>query len=165
MTRTLILTRHAKSSWDDPFPSDHDRPLNKRGRISAPAIGDWLRENGWRPDEVISSTATRTRETWDRMGLSAETVRFTQSLYHASPDEMLNVLSGATQETVLMLGHNPGIAAFAHRIVREAPDHPRFYDCPTCATSVIRFDLNDWADIHWHSGQVLGFAIPRELLK
>ena len=70
MTRTLILTRHAKSSWDAPVASDHDRPLNKRGRKSAPAIGTWLKQNGWLPDEVISSTSARTRETWDRMGLS-----------------------------------------------------------------------------------------------
>ena len=61
MTRTLILTRHAKSSWDDPFLNDHDRPLNKRGRKSAPVIAGWLRENGWLPDEVLSSTSARTR--------------------------------------------------------------------------------------------------------
>ena len=165
MTRTLILTRHAKSSWDDPLLSDHDRPLNKRGRKSAAAIGHWLKENAWLPDEVISSTSTRTRETWDRMGLQAATISFTQDLYHASSDEMRAVLSTATGETVLMLGHNPGIAAFARQIVRQAPDHVRFHDYPSCATTVIQFDARDWTKMAWHSGHVQGFAIPRELLK
>ncbi|WP_420586085.1 SixA phosphatase family protein [Ruegeria sp.] len=165
MTRTLILTRHAKSSWDDPAIDDHDRPLNKRGRKSAPAIAGWLRENGWLPDEVLSSTSARTRETWDRMGLDANKVCFHRSLYHADSEAMLAELSGATEPTVLMLGHNPGIAAFASRIVRRKPNHPRFYDYPTCATTVMRFDIDDWADIRWRSGQVLGFTIPRELLE
>ena len=165
MTRTLILTRHAKSSWDDPLLSDHDRPLNKRGRKSAPAIGDWLKENGWLPDEVISSTSTRTRETWDRMGLQAAAISFTQDLYHASPDEMLAALSNATEGTVLMLGHNPGIAVFARQIAHQAPEHARFYDYPTCATTVLELQITNWTEIAWHSGHVQGFAIPRELLE
>ncbi|WP_170764995.1 SixA phosphatase family protein [Ruegeria lacuscaerulensis] len=163
MTRTLILTRHAKSSWGSPALSDHDRPLNKRGRKSAPAIATWLRGNGWLPDEVLSSSSARTRETWDRMGLQADKVSFHRTLYHASAEGMLTELSEATEQTVLMLGHNPGIATFANRLVRKAPDHVRFYDYPTCATTVIRFEIDDWADIQWHSGDVQGFVIPREL--
>ena len=165
MTRTLILTRHAKSSWGDLSLDDHERPLNKRGRKSAAAIADWLREKGWLPDEVLSSTSTRTRETWDRMGLQADKVCFHRTLYHAGSDDMLAELSGATEPTVLMLGHNPGISVFASRIVRRAPDHPRFHDYPTCATTVIQFDIDDWANIRWRSGTVLDFTIPRELLE
>ena len=163
MSRLLILTRHAKSSWDHPTLSDHDRPLNKRGRKSAPKMAAWLRHHGWIPDEVISSSAARTRETWQRMGLKADKVRFQRRLYPADPGTILTHLSKATEQAVLMLGHNPGIADFANRIVEKAPDHPRFLDYPTCATSVIRFDIDKWADIQWHSGAVLGFAIPREL--
>lgn len=165
MSRLLILMRHAKSTWDNPALSDHDRPLNKRGRRSAPAISGWLRQHGWMPDEVLSSTATRTRETWERTGLRAKTVRFHSTLYLAGPDTMLRHLSEATGNAVLMLGHNPGIAEFASRIIEQAPDHPRFADYPTCASTVIRFNLDDWAEIQWHSGKVLGFAIPREVLE
>ncbi|MCP4818173.1 MAG: histidine phosphatase family protein, partial [Shimia sp.] len=55
MTLKLILMRHAKSSWDDPLQSDHERSLNRRGRASAPAIGKWLSENGFHPDELLCS--------------------------------------------------------------------------------------------------------------
>lgn len=162
MTRTLILTRHAKSSWGDPFQGDHERPLNKRGRRSAPVVATWLRQSGWLPDEVFSSSAARTRETWERMGLQAE-AHFTRALYLADPEAMRQVLSKARGQTVLMLSHNPGIAEFAHMLLQHPPDHDRFHDYPTCATTVIRFNIENWADIQWHSGTVLGFVIPREL--
>lgn len=163
MPRTLILTRHAKSSWDNPGLSDHERPLNKRGRKSAAAIGAWLKEKGWLPDELLSSSSVRTRETWEQMGLEAEKLTFTDDLYHAPPDRMFRLLSSATGKTVLMLGHNPGIAGFAGAIVEEAPMHSWFFDYPTGATTVIRFDIDDWRDLNWRSGRVLGFVIPREL--
>ncbi|NOE27769.1 histidine phosphatase family protein [Ruegeria sp. HKCCD6157] len=165
MTRILILTRHAKSSWDSPGLGDHDRPLNKRGRKSAPAIAAWLRHHGWLPDEVLSSTSTRTRETWDRMGLQADKVSFHSALYHADSKVMLRELSGATEPAVLMLGHNPGIADFANRLVRQPPNHIRFFDYPTCATTVMSFDISGWAEVRWQTGTVLGFTIPRELIE
>ncbi|MEX0277650.1 MAG: histidine phosphatase family protein [Ruegeria sp.] len=163
MTRTLILTRHAKSSWNDLRLADHDRPLNKRGRKSARLVAEWLRKHDWLPDEVLSSTSARTRETWDRMALEAEKVCFHRALYHADAEDMLNELSGASGRRVMMLGHNPGTAIFAEQIVRQAPNHARFHGYPTCATTVIRFDIDTWAQIRWSSGTVLGFTIPREL--
>lgn len=163
MTRTLILTRHAKSSWDSPALDDHARPLNKRGRKAAAAIGLWIAERGFQPDEVLSSSSVRTRETWDRMQLHVQTVSYSDDLYHASADQMLGCLANATGETVLMLGHNPGIAIFAGKLVRAAPAHPRFSDYPTGATLVVRFDIDDWCDVAMHSGDVLDFVIPREL--
>ncbi|MEM6658872.1 MAG: histidine phosphatase family protein [Pseudomonadota bacterium] len=164
MTRRLIVMRHAKSSWNSPAPRDHDRPLNKRGRASAPAIAAWLTRNQWLPDEVLCSSALRTQETWQRTGLSAAKTRIIPALYHAEAEVMLDILSEATGATVLMLGHNPGIADFADQIAAQTPQHSRFFDYPTGATTVLEFDIADWSDIRWHSGQVLGFAIPRELL-
>lgn len=165
MTCTLILTRHAKSSWDVPAQNDHSRPLNKRGRRSARAIGNWLSEKGLNPDQVLSSSSQRTRETWDLMGLKAPLVTYTDNLYHASANGMMNSLAEAREPVVLMLGHNPGISEFASEIVKQPPNHPRFYDYPTCATTVIRFDIDRWSDIHWHSGTVEAFILPRELLE
>lgn len=166
MTRTLILTRHAKSGWDDPSLDDHDRPLNKRGVASASRLGRWMAGAGWEPDEALVSTALRTRQTWE--GIAAELAdppeaRFEDALYHAWPDRMLTVLRSATAPTVILIGHNPGIAAFAAQLLDVRPRHDRFGDYPTGATTVIRFDRDDWAGVDWGTGTALDFVIPREL--
>lgn len=162
MPRTLILMRHAKSSWDDPATDDHDRPLNGRGRRSAVALGDWLRDTGWLPDQVLCSTATRTRETYAGLNipLAAE---FHSALYHASAATMRQLLAAATGRTVLMIGHNPGIGDFARRLLAAPPDHPRFADYPTGATLVARFDIASWDRLDWQSGRAADFTVPRDL--
>ncbi|AHC99518.1 SixA phosphatase family protein [Leisingera methylohalidivorans] len=163
MTCTLILTRHAKSAWDTNVPSDHARPLNKRGRRSAPAIAAWLRDNGYVPDQVISSSAQRTRETCELMDLGVP-ARFTERLYQANSEIMFRVLSEADQPRIMLIGHNPGIAAFAHSIVSSPPDHSRFDDYPTGATLVAEFAISSWRDLAWSSGKPIDFSVPRELL-
>ncbi|MDJ1006749.1 MAG: histidine phosphatase family protein [Paracoccaceae bacterium] len=167
MSLTLILMRHAKSSWDDPALDDFDRPLNGRGRNSAPAIGQWLAKKGYLPDEVIVSGARRTVETWSRMAgtlPATATMRSDPALFHASPDTILGVLRGARAPTVMLIGHNPGIAEFAARVVRAPHPHDRFEDFPTAATAVMRFGTAGWSDVNWGTAGVLDFAIPRELL-
>jgi len=67
MSKRLIIMRHAKSSWTSGAATDHQRPLNKRGRRDAPRIGARLQHLGWLPDLVIASDSERTRETWQRM--------------------------------------------------------------------------------------------------
>lgn len=111
--RRLVLMRHAKSSWKTDAPSDHARPLNKRGRRDAPRVGARLRELGWVPDLVLASDSARTTETFERMratlGYEGEAV-FTRELYHAGTDELRAALATLSDEveTVLVLGHNPG---------------------------------------------------------
>jgi len=160
---TLILMRHAKSSWNTPELADHDRPLNRRGRDSATAMGRWLRRHGYLPGAVLSSSSRRTRETLDGLKLDAPVV-FTRDLYHADPGDILRVLRGAQAPSLLILGHNPGIGEFAEAIVRTPPDHPRFEDYPTCATLVARLDARDWSEVGWGEAEVVDFAIPREVI-
>lgn len=160
--KRLILMRHAKSTWDDPTLDDHDRPLNGRGRVSARVTGDWLRAQGYLPDLVLSSTSARTRETYARLNIICD-AQFLDGLYHASSDVMMRVLQKAEGETLLMLGHNPGIAWFAQNLVAVPPPHSRFYDYPTCATLVADFEVASWSDVRPGSGQAKAFVIPREL--
>ena len=161
--KTLVLMRHAKSSWNHPDLSDHARPLNKRGRKSAEALGGWLRDNGWLPDMVLSSDSTRTKETFDGLGLDVP-VTFTRALYHTDTMGMKAVIRDATGDTVLMLGHNPGIAEFAANLVRNPPDHHQFFFFPTCATMVATFPIDSWANLRWGIGTVQTFVIPREVM-
>lgn len=158
----LILTRHAKSSWDDPSQADQDRPLNDRGRRSARALGDWLASRGHEPEEVLCSPAQRTRETWEGITLAPlevrPPVRYEAKLYQASPETMLAILRTATAPTVMMLGHNPGIAEFAAMLPARAPIDPEFRRYPTAATLVVDFQADSWADIKPGEGSVLDFV-------
>lgn len=166
MTLRLILTRHAKSSWDDPLMSDHDRPLNERGKAAAADLGNWLASRGYVPDQVLCSDALRTRKTWSGIAPAlpgTPILELKPALYHAGPDVMLAVLRHATGKTVMMIGHNPGIAEFAHRIVARAPLNPDFQRYPTGATLVVDFAAESWADVAWSMGSVDDFIIPREL--
>lgn len=166
MTLRLILTRHAKSDWDNPLDTDHQRPLNARGRKAAPRIGQWLREQGHVPQAALVSDAIRTRETWARLSsaFGADVpVAFVPALYHASSDVMLAELHKARADTVMMIGHNPGIAGFATALVRNRPAHPEFVRYPTCATLVVDFDAADWAAIRPGTGEFRDFIVPRDL--
>lgn len=167
MTLRLILTRHAKSEWDDPFEDDRARPLNDRGRAAAQAIGAWLAAEGYVPDSVLCSDARRTTETWALVSKAfseAPAVSYSNRLYHASAKTLLEILQGASGNTVMIIGHNPGIADFAAALVDHRPGHPRFTDYPTCATTIIDFEANDWSQVHPGLGSVVAFTVPRDLI-
>ncbi|NPD15438.1 histidine phosphatase family protein [Xinfangfangia sp. D13-10-4-6] len=164
--KRLILTRHAKSSWDDPTMADHDRPLNERGQAAAADLGQWLASRGYLPGQVLCSDALRTWETWSGIsrGLpEGATLELKPALYHAGPDVMLTVLRKATADCVMMLGHNPGIAEFAHRLVARTPISSQFTRYPTGATLVADFDVETWAQAGFGQGVTVDFIVPREI--
>jgi len=164
----LIITRHAKSSWDNPSLSDHERPLSKRGRKSADAIGRWLAQNGHIPKVVLCSTSKRTCETWERMEKfmpSVCNVSLEPELYHGSPASITGILKGAADSPALVLGHNPGIGWFAESVMREVPQHHAFWQYPTAATLVCDFPAKRWSDFQMGSGQLVDFVIPREIIR
>ena len=163
MALKLILTRHAKSSWNTPALSDHDRPLNKRGRASAKALGEWLRRENMQPDQVLTSSAQRTLETYDLMGFDL-VPEVSRNLYLANAGTLLHALKQARGTKVLMLGHNPGIGEFAERLAAKLPSHARFLDYPTGATTVFKFKIDRWQDVAFGIGKVKKFVIPRELV-
>ncbi len=160
--KTLLLLRHAKSSWANPEIEDFDRPLNKRGKRAAADIGAWLRAQGWAPDEILCSAARRTRETCERLNADCAPTLM-EEIYEAPPGQLLAAVQGARGETVMMVGHNPGIGALARYLARETPDHPRFDDYPTGALTILRFDLETWGDIQPGSGEVVTFLTPHDL--
>jgi phosphohistidine phosphatase len=165
--KRLILTRHAKSSWDDPLTPDHDRPLNERGKVASADLGQWLASRGYVPDEVLCSDALRTRKTWSGIAPALPATPILDlkpALYHAGPDVMLAVLRHAKGDVVMMIGHNPGIAEFAARLVAQRPANAEFTRYPTGATLVVDFAIDDWAALEWGTGVVDDFVIPREIV-
>lgn len=163
MKRHLLIMRHAKSSWKSGASTDHERPLNARGRRDAPRIADALLQRKLSPDVVISSDAFRTRETWERMeaAFPEPEVRFTRSLYHAGLDVIVEHVSKVAEdaETVLVLGHNPGLEDAVDSLCGE-------YVRMTTGNVVILepLDPDSWssavADGRWRLVEVIR---PREL--
>ncbi|MGF1510459.1 MAG: histidine phosphatase family protein [Myxococcota bacterium] len=109
----LILLRHAKSAWDSDAVTDHERPLNPRGRREAPLLGERLRDLGWIPERVVCSDARRARETWSGMARTLGSVpdlHVCPELYLAGPDEVASTMSRQPKSvsTLMLVGHNPG---------------------------------------------------------
>lgn len=164
--KRLILTRHAKSAWDDPAMADHDRPLNERGKAASADLGQWLASRDYIPQEVLCSDAERTRSTWNGIAPAlpgTPILELKPALYHAGSDVMLAVLKHAMADTVMMIGHNPGIAEFATRLVAVAPINPDFARYPTGATLVVDFLADDWSQVAYGAGATVDFVIPREI--
>lgn len=165
--KRLILTRHAKSAWDDPSMADHDRPLNERGKAAAADLGQWLASRDYVPAEVLCSDALRTRKTWSGVAPAlpgTPVLELKPALYHAGADVMLAVLRHGTADTVMMIGHNPGIAEFAAKLVNSPPLNPEFHRYPTGATLVVDFTANSWGDVSFGTGVVVDFIVPREIV-
>jgi len=151
----LLLLRHAKSSWDDPDVADIDRPLNRRGRQDAAAVGKRLEASSLRPDLALVSSSRRTRETWELLRRAFDApvpTRVSGDLYHAGPTALLQALREAPPEArhLLLLGHNPGIGQLAHWLgggagVRSAG--ARFLKFPTAALAIYRRLAKDWTSL------------------
>lgn len=156
--------RHCKSDWTAGSSSDHDRPLNARGMADAPKLGAWLRQMDHLPDTLLCSSAARCVQTAQGLDLPQATqTNTTRSLYLAAPEDMAALLHKALGDTVLMLGHNPGSAAFATDLTADWPAHPDFPRFPTGAALVLHFDITNWSAATPGTGHIAAFTTPRDL--
>ena len=163
--KTLILLRHAKSSWKHPELSDLERPLNKRGRRDAPRIGAWLNEKIQSPELVLCSPSVRTIATISKvghaMGLAGKDYHTEDRLYHAGPEILEQIVHSCPEEknSLLLVGHNPGLTEFANQL---CPDHA-VDNIPTCGLYAIRFSCSSWKEINAKNAEFLFFQYPKNL--
>jgi phosphohistidine phosphatase len=141
--KTLLILRHAKSSWKDDSLADHDRPLKKRGRRDARRMGTWLQEQQLLPDVILTSTAVRARETTQLTAEGADyagPVRAVEALYHAEPEEIVGVLRTLedTAERVMIVGHNPGLEMLLEDLVGK------WRRLPTATLAQVTLPLSHW---------------------
>ena len=164
VVKRLVLLRHAKSSWSDPGPADHDRPLNGRGRRAAPVVGRHLRDAGLVPDLVLCSSAVRARATLDRLGLPDDiVVRVEDDLYGADPDEIVELLRAVPDAvgSVLVVAHNPGLEELTELLVADERSLPDRF--PTAALAELRLPIARWDDVAPGGATLASFVTPREL--
>ncbi len=164
--KTVLVLRHAKSDWKADYVGDHDRPLALRGRKASARIGRFLARVGPVPDLTICSTAVRTRETLERVMRAGDfpslDVRYDQSLYMATYDQMKSCISAVPDEigTVMVVGHEPTTSLFAGQLIGGAS--LRF---PTAALARIDLNVSHWSSCRTGVGTLEWFVIPRILGK
>jgi len=161
--KTLLVLRHAKSSWSDSALDDHERPLNTRGRRDAPRMGELVREYGLLPDVVLSSDAVRARLTAEAVteasGYAGE-ILLDPRLYLARPADILSVLPtvGESAGTVMIVGHNPGLEQLLEQLTGER------HDMPTAALAQISLPIDQWRQLKRSTrGTLVGLWRPKEL--
>jgi phosphohistidine phosphatase len=163
--KRLTLVRHAKSDWSLPGQPDWDRALNRRGQRDAPEMARRLRARKLKPDLILASPAVRALTTATIMArelkVPSSHVKQDERLYLAAPDDMLAVVHalGGTAKHLMVFGHNPGITDFANRLSAGE----RIDNMPTCAVFTARFEIDEWSELDWSSGQDAEFDYPKNL--
>ena len=172
--KTILLLRHAKSAWGDSGLSDHERPLNRRGERAAKAIADHIAQHGPRPDLILCSTATRTRQTLapliQRLGPPAPPISLEKGLYLASEDDLLARLRAVPEDarTVLLIAHNDGIGQLAAVLAgRGRADALAAVGekYPTGTLAVLRVPAGPWPDLAPGAAELIAFVRPRDLVR
>ncbi len=161
--KTLLILRHAKSSWRDEGMDDHDRPLNKRGKRDAPRMGQLLQSADLPPELIISSTAKRARKTASKVAKKCRyegVIELTGELYLAPPENYLQVLRNVPDQyqRVMVVGHNPGLEELLGLLTGQHTP------LPTAALANIELPINCWRDLDESSpGTLLALWRPKEL--
>jgi len=163
--KTLILIRHAKSSWNEAGMHDYDRSLNARGLSDAPIMGARLQQRSiahkQHVDFMISSTAQRADQTTrllaKALNFSTDAIAWSRDLYLANPNTMLEIIRAIPCEinTLALIAHNPGISELAEKLTGEF-----LGNAPTCSVITIALPIDDWSDAgNW--ADLIDFDFPK----
>lgn len=167
--KTLLLMRHAKSSWKDKTLPDIARPLNKRGRRDAPLMGQLLVDQELIPQRIISSSAVRSRQTAEAVlevikqasGYEPQ-VDYQDRLYMAETPEFYDVLRELPDdlERVMLIGHNPGLETLLQLL------SDRIESLPTAVVAHVILPIKQWSELNFDTtGDLVDIWRPKELLE
>lgn len=159
--KTLILVRHAKSSWKDRTLPDKERPLNKRGERAARQMGRRLAKRAGRPALIISSPALRALRTARllarRLDYSRRSIMIETCLYAHPLGDLLRIVQSLNDRYahVMLIGHNPELTELAEHFCTA------IMRMPTCAAASLTFDVASWADVNRQSLARMKFEYPK----
>jgi phosphohistidine phosphatase len=160
--KTLLILRHAKSSWDDSALDDHERPLNARGKQDAPRMARLARDEGLAPELILSSDAIRAHLTAAAMAdATGGQLLLDPRLYHATAADILAMVPTIVRdnaETVMIVGHNPGLEELIAQLTGE------WEPLPTAALARIELPITRWSELNPATrGTLIGVWRPKEL--
>ena len=162
LMKTLLLVRHAKSSWDDPEMKDFDRPLNDRGKKDAPEMAQRLKDKGLKIDLFVSSPAKRAKKTAkifaEVYDVKKDDIQLVEELYHASPSAFTKAIAELAnkQDVVAVFSHNPGITEYASSLTNVRIDN-----MPTCSVFAVQADVDSWSGFEEAEKSFLFFDYPK----
>ena len=161
--KTIVLIRHAKSSWKSPELKDIERPLKKRGQKEAPLMGKVLKETPITPDRIFSSPAVRAQTTAQLIakeyGMDESKIRTLPGLYMESGSKLLQEIQAIEDEynVVFLVGHNPGMMDLAVSLTGEALEN-----FPTAGAMGIEFHCDTWEEAGTENAKKIFFESPKK---
>jgi phosphohistidine phosphatase len=164
--KTLLLIRHAKSSWEDAGISDFERPLNERGKKDAPAMAERLYERGIKIDAFVTSPARRARKTAEqfakRYKKEKDELLLKTELYMAGDDAFNSVVEKLDDDIdcVAVFSHNPGITDFANHLTDARIDN-----IPTSGIFAVSIETKKWNRFRDAKKKFLFFDHPKALVE
>ena len=159
--KTLHLLRHAKSSWKDSTLKDFDRPLNKRGKLSANFIAKKLMAENFKPDLIYCSPAKRTKETYKYLNSTLNfktSLDYKDEIYEAHYSTLLNLINNVDSKhnSVLLIGHNPGLSNLASELTNTN------INLVTCNIISIEFEVENWDEVFNGCGEISRLDFPKK---
>lgn len=161
--KTLLIVRHAKSSWDVSTLNDFDRPLNDRGKKDAPVMAKRLLDRKIAIDAFVSSPAKRAKKTAELFSevydQKEDDIEYITMLYHAGGEVFNDVIAQLddTLNTVAIFSHNPGITEFVNTLVPDV----KIDNMPTCGIFAVQASIPKWADFAKAQKELLFFDYPK----
>ncbi len=160
--KSLLIIRHAKSSWDLKTLNDFDRSLNERGHRDAPIMAERLLAKNVAIDLFVSSTANRALTTAiyfaEAYNKTENDILKIDELYHAIPDVFYKTIATISNsvDSVAIFSHNPGITEFVNELTPTKID-----DMPTCGIFGIKINTNSWTDFSKAKKEFWFFDYPK----
>ena len=162
--KTLILVRHAKSSWDNVALADFDRPLNDRGKNEAPKMAKRLIEKKVHIDAFLSSPAKRAKKTAElfmkEFDRKEKELILIPALYDASVETFYETIKAVDDsfKCIALFSHNPGITSFANGLI----DNVEIDDMPTSSIFAVKINCRNWGDFKDSKKEFWFFDYPKK---
>lgn len=167
--KTLLILRHTKSDWTEPYNTDFDRPLAKRGLEDAPRMGEVLALFECVPDRILSSPALRAKQTAELVAEACgyrKSIQWEDAFYGGSSQDLVAALQRLPDaiERPMLIGHNPTVeetVALLLGQVGERGGQDFSIRIPTGGLVCLDLDILDWAGLEPGDAALCWFLIPK----
>lgn len=165
--RRLFLLRHALAMPPVSGGNDKTRILSPKGLEDASALGRLMMRKNYMPDYILCSTATRTRQTLEKLfqSLPKTPTSFIDALYDGGTESYVREIQKipAQYKSVLLVGHNPCVCEYALSVLaqgREAMLERLREGCKPATLAVLNCDLEDWALLDKKAAEITDLLDP-----